>query len=153
MTTPIIQNVALNVNFTTPKTMSNNAFIPQQIYMLHWLMASRTITGSEKGIRLRTVESFGHLFRCLQSYKLFQRKQAFPEGFRPCRSDNGSVDMARVSERKRRPLRVCLRRTSPLSRVIIEWGDALAERRCQICGLQDQKPEILRSSYHLHYFC
>ena len=35
MIRPITQKIALNVNFTTPKQMSNNVFISLQIYVLH----------------------------------------------------------------------------------------------------------------------
>ena len=35
MIRPMTQKIALNVNLTTPKQMSNNVFILLQIYVLH----------------------------------------------------------------------------------------------------------------------
>lgn len=37
MIRPMTQKIALNVNLTTPKQMSNNVFILLQFYMLHMI--------------------------------------------------------------------------------------------------------------------
>lgn len=60
MIRPMTQKIALNVNLTTPKQMSNNVFISLQFCMLHLIDGLAYINRFQKKTSDKSAESFGH---------------------------------------------------------------------------------------------
>lgn len=139
------QKIALNVNLTTPKQMSNNVFILLQIYVLHLIDGLAYINRFQKktsDIDSRIVWPSLDVCKGMNnshSYKL-------SEGFLPLRKQIRPrwQREARVSERKRRkPARLFTADSSAPMR--IRMGAVLAAdvKGGHICGLQGRKPESL----------
>ena len=103
MIRPITQKIALNVNFTTPKQMSNNVFISLQFCMLHLIDGLAYINRFQKktsDIDSRIVWPSFDITKLL----IILIHATFRMGFCLCRSNECSLWLreARVSERKRR---------------------------------------------------